>query len=94
MSCQNLYCSIAVKQFDTAKDAFLVSLPILRHAATFAAVVWFAIKHLFHAIPVLLHFGHKNDITIIIKLHRATCTCMRLIQFVKGKDFSNLVPDS
>ena len=31
---------------------------------------------------VLLHFEHKNDVTIVIKLHRATCR--RLLALYKS----------
>ena len=52
MSRQSLHCVITVKHLNTAKDTFLISLPVkyldlLQHLSI-AAFVWYIIKHLFH----------------------------------------------
>ena len=62
-----------------ATETFLVifsltACELLQHVTALCCVafVQYGIKHLFHETYVLLHFEHKNDVTIIIKLHRAT----------------------
>ena len=64
MSRQSLHYTITVQHSDTAKDFSLITSEVLRQVATFVAS--------FINTYVLLHFQHKNDVTIIIKLHRAT----------------------
>ena len=43
-------------------------------------IVWYIIKHFFY--EILSHFEHKNDVTIITKLHRTTP--LRLVALYNG----------
>ena len=60
------------KEVDAAIDTFLrlTTSEILRHAAQcFTAFVRYIIKSYSIKSYVFFHFKHKNDVTVIIKLH-------------------------
>ena len=50
---------------------------MLHHS--FAAFLRYIIKHLFHEYLCLLRFEHKNDVTIIITLDRASLTMIVML---------------
>ena len=59
------YCNGGIFSFFTCE--------LLQHTVSCcASFVGYIIKHLFIKIYALLKLEHKNDITVLIKLHRAT----------------------
>ena len=62
----------------------LTTCEVLRYAALFFCTCRYIMKYLFHDMNtyVLLHFEDRNDVTIIIKLQRATY--LRLVALYKS----------
>ena len=63
-----------------------ITCEVLRHAATFAAFVWYFKNTYSMNTYVLLHFEHKSNLVIIIKLHRATR--LRLVALYRNFSWS------